>query len=98
MNFFSYRRKGLMVFLLFILTTVAVPAVAAELMVPSGHKTIQGALNAAAPGDAVIVAPGRYSENLVITKSVILRSSGGMAGDRRRARLAREPAPYTLRR
>jgi len=39
------------------------PASAAELHVPSDYPTIQAAVNAAAPGDTIIVAAGVYAED-----------------------------------
>ncbi len=47
---------------------------------PAGadHTTIQAAIDAAEPGDTIVVAPGNYNENLNFKgKSIILRSSGG---------------------
>ncbi|MBI4829307.1 MAG: right-handed parallel beta-helix repeat-containing protein [Nitrospinae bacterium] len=41
-------------------------APAAELRVPSGFKTISAALEKAAPGDTVMVAPGEYRERLTV--------------------------------
>jgi len=41
---------------------------AATLNVPSQYGTVQGALDAAQPGDTIIIAPGNYNE-LVITKT-----------------------------
>ncbi len=43
------------------------------LSVPSAqYPTIQTAINAAAPGDTILVSPRTYPENLVITKSINL--------------------------
>ncbi len=42
------------------------------LKVPAGFATIQAAINAAAPGDTILVSPGTYRENPVITKSIRL--------------------------
>ena len=59
----------------------AAPAVAAaELLVPSAHPTIQGAIEAASAGDTVVVAPGTYHEHLdFLGKAIEVRSSGGPA-------------------
>ena len=51
---------------------------AATLNVPSAsYPTIQAAVNAASPGDIIVVAPGTYNENVTIDKALTLRSSGG---------------------
>jgi len=59
--------------------SVAVPVVRAspaELHVPSEYSTIQAAINAASPGDTIIVAAGTYSEAYVtITKSITLEGA-----------------------
>lgn len=51
----------------------------AELMVPDQHRTIQEALDLAAPGDIVALRPGAYPENIVIKKAVTLKSVAGPA-------------------
>ena len=62
------------------LALVPRPALAAELRVPDQFPTIQAALDAAASGDTVLVAPGSYAENLNFQgKDVELRSTGGAA-------------------
>ncbi|MHB8994362.1 MAG: right-handed parallel beta-helix repeat-containing protein [Armatimonadota bacterium] len=54
---------------------VASTAEAATRIVPTDFPTIQGAVNASRSGDVVIVAPGTYSENVVIAdKRLFLRS------------------------
>lgn len=62
-----------------LLISFAFDAYGAELFVPDQHRTIQEALDLAAPGDIVTVKPGSYSENIVIKRLVTLRSSDGPA-------------------
>jgi hypothetical protein len=45
------------------------PAEAATLAVPGNYATIQGAVNAAGPGDTVLVSLGTYNERVNISKS-----------------------------
>lgn len=44
--------------------------------VPSQYPTIQAAIDAALPGNLIIVAPGNYNENIVMHKPVKLQGSG----------------------
>jgi hypothetical protein len=49
---------------------------AATLEVPKDHKTIQAAIDAAAPGDTILVAAGTYRESLKLKERVTLKSAG----------------------
>ncbi|MFH1502708.1 MAG: C1 family peptidase [Candidatus Eisenbacteria bacterium] len=49
------------------------------LTVPSPYGTIQAAINAASALDTVLVAPGTYSENIVLKDGVRVASTGGRA-------------------
>jgi hypothetical protein len=45
-------------------TLIALPALAADLLVPQQYATIQDAVNAASGGDRVLVSPGTYHEQV----------------------------------
>jgi hypothetical protein len=49
---------------------------AATLEVPKDHKTIQAAIDAAAPGDTILVAAGTYRESLKLKERMTLKSGG----------------------
>ncbi len=53
---------------------------AATLRVPQDHSRIQAAINAAEPGDTILVAPGRYQECLRLKPRINLRSDGSDDG------------------
>jgi hypothetical protein len=70
-----------------IITTPNVCASPAEIHVPTDYSTIQAAINAANPGDTIIVHDGTYTENLVINKILTIKAAshpiidGGATGD-----------------
>ena len=59
---------------LIVCAALAVPASAANLSVGTGAQftTIQQAVDAAKPGDTVLVAPGTYTENIVVNKPLTI--------------------------
>jgi serine protease len=71
-------KKSTFAFLLAIAAGSA--AEAATIRVPADAATIQQAINAAAAGDTVLVAPGTYVENLTfLGKAIMVVSDGGPA-------------------
>ncbi len=68
---------------------VAPWAFAKTIEVPKDYSTIQAAINAAQPGDLILIAPGTYKENLTIRKSIELRGmDAGVIVDGSRSRSA----------
>jgi hypothetical protein len=61
------------------LVAAAPLSLADTLHVPADHATIQAAVDAASPGDTIEVAPGRYIENVLVTKRLDLVGTGGPA-------------------
>jgi quercetin dioxygenase-like cupin family protein len=59
-----------------VLLLASAPAQAKTVVVPRDYLTIQAAVDAAAPGDTVIVGSGTYTEQVVIGKDLDLRGAG----------------------
>jgi len=59
---------------------VSFAAAQTTLVVPTTHPTIQAAINAALPGDTVLVLPGTYVERIdFLGKSITVRGTAGAA-------------------
>lgn len=56
------------------------PVEAREIAVPRDFSSIQAAIDAAAPGDSIVVSKGAYKGSVVIAKPVTLRSEHGREG------------------
>jgi len=70
-----YRIYGLA---LFAGVSLASSAFAATINVPADQATIQNAINAASPGDTILVAPGTYNESLnIATAELTILSTAG---------------------
>lgn len=63
----------------FALCSTASLAVAATLRVPEDYDLVQRAVNAAAPGDTVLVGAGTFTEAVQIAKPLTLRGAGSQA-------------------
>jgi len=64
---------------LFLLNFVVIPfSLASTIHVPQDQPTIQSGIEAAVKGDVVLVAPGKYIENInFMGKAITVKSSGG---------------------
>jgi nitrous oxidase accessory protein len=74
-----FLTKIVSLLLILFLTALMSPASAKELLVghEESYKTIQDAVNAASPGDTIIVARGTYIENVIVNKTLTIKSSDG---------------------
>lgn len=59
-----------------ILLFVCAKGLASEISVPGDHPTIQAAIDAAEPGDTVLVRAGIYKERIKLKPGIIVRSFG----------------------
>jgi len=51
----------------------------AKIIVPNDYPTIQQAINAASPGETIVIKDGTYTENVKVNKSVTIISENGSA-------------------
>jgi len=70
-------RTGIVIFSCLLLVAGTAESLASTIRVPQQYRSIQRAVDAASPGDTVLVSPGRYTENILIRKTLILKSSSG---------------------
>ena len=65
----------------FIFTSCSSVGTAVELTVQPG-ESIQSVVDNASSGDEIVISPGNYNENIIITKdNIVLRSSSGNPED-----------------
>lgn len=75
-----------------LLVVIETSVFADVLSVPKGHPSIRAAMDAAAPGDTVLVAAGTYRERVRLKDGVTLRS----AGDDAKGKLGLKRAEATI--
>jgi len=73
----SCRVYSVVFTVILVLAATASYTYAGIINVPKDYKTIQEAVDLAAVGDTILVAPGTYIENLYITKKITLQSEQG---------------------
>jgi len=67
---FFFLTTGLLILVVVLFACQRVRA--ATLIVPDDYPTVQAAIDAASPGDTVLVRTGTYSENLTLNKPIVL--------------------------
>jgi parallel beta-helix repeat protein len=55
----------------------SVYALGSVIRVPDDYSTIQAAINAASPGDTIVIAPGVYNESIIINKRLTIIGQRG---------------------
>jgi len=71
------RKFVFVVFAFLILTALASVSAAKTIYVPDDYLTIQSAVNAASPGDTIIVRNGLYKEHVIVNKQLTIKSERG---------------------
>ena len=91
---------GLAAVVAFLLLPAGASFANSTLMVPADFSTIQAAVDAASPGDTILVGPGIYTEQVTIGKNLTLKGAGAGSqndsGDESDADTTMIKAPATL--
>lgn len=61
--------------MIFLLTVLCTGLIAGTLRVPGQYPRIQSAVNAAAPGDTILISPGYYFQNITLTKVLTVKNA-----------------------
>ncbi len=71
-------RSFLLIMSVAIVLVLTIP-IQAKIIVPNDYPTIQQAINAASPGETIVIKDGTYAENVRVNKSVTIISENGSA-------------------
>ncbi len=72
----SVRNSKIVLFCVIVVMLTST-AFGAEIHVPESYATIQEAVDAAVEGDTIIVGDGTYIENIMVNKTLVIRSENG---------------------